>query len=88
MQLRTPPVQIVVGVVKVLEYNMIRALKLQYQAEVERAKSNIMVYLNNPVGIGEHPDLAGAVDSQIEIIAHAEDKIEVLKKYYADEVKE
>ena len=67
---------------------MIRALMMQYQAEVERAKSNIMVYLNNPVGIGEHPDLAGAVDSQIEIIAHAEDKIEVLKKYYAKEVKE
>ena len=67
---------------------MIRALMMQYQAEVERAKSNIMVYLNNPVGIGEHPDLAGAVDSQIEIIAHSEDKIEVLKKYYADEVKE
>ena len=67
---------------------MIRALMLQYQAEVEKAKSNIIVYLNNPVGIGEHPDLAGAVDSQIEIIAHAEDKIEVLKKYYADEVKE
>ena len=76
------------GVEKVSEYNMIRALMMQYQAEVERAKSNIMVYLNNPVGIGEHPDLAGAVDSQIEIIAHAEDKIEVLKKYYADEVKE
>ena len=72
----------------VLAYNMIRALMMQYQAEVERAKSNIMVYLNNPVGIGEHPDLAGAVDSQIEIIAHAEDKIEVLKKYYAEEVKE
>ena len=67
---------------------MIRALMMQYQAEVEKAKSNIIVYLNNPVGIGEHPDLAGAIDSQIEIIAHAEDKIEVLKKYYADEVKE
>ena len=86
MQLRTPPVQIVVGVVKVLEYNMIRALMRQYQADVERAKSNIMVYLNNPVGIGEHPDLAGAVDSQIEIIAHAEDKIEVLKKYYMNSI--
>jgi len=70
---------------KVSEYNMIRALMLQYQAEVEKAKSNIMVYLKNPVGIGEHPDLAGAIDSQIEIIAHAEDKIEVLKKYYSDE---
>ena len=35
----------VVGVEKVSEYNMIRALMMQYQAEVERAKSNIMVYL-------------------------------------------
>ena len=87
-QLRTRPAQAAAGVEKVSEYNMIRALMMQYQAEVEKAKSNIIVYLNNPVGIGEHPDLAGAIDSQIEIIAHAEDKIEVLKKYYSDEAAE
>ena len=38
--------------------------------------------MENPVGIGEHPDLAAAVDSQIELIAHAEDKINVLTRYY------
>ena len=36
----------------------IKALKLQYEAEIEKAKDNIKVYLSNPVGIGEHPDLA------------------------------
>ena len=59
---------------------MLDALMLQYQAEIAKAKSNIRVYIENPVGIGEHPDLAAAVDSQIELIANAEDKINVLKR--------
>ena len=61
---------------------MLDALMLQYQAEIAKAKSNIKVYMENPVGIGEHPDLAAAVDSQIELIANAEDKMSVLQKYY------
>jgi len=61
---------------------MLDALMLQYQAEIAKAKANIRVYMENPVGIGEHPDLAAAVDSQIELIAQAEDKISVLQKYY------
>jgi|TARA_R110000744_G_scaffold286790_1_gene398076 hypothetical protein len=66
---------------------IMHALELQYQAEIEKAKANIKVYLENPAGIGEHPDLVGAVDSQIEIMAHAEDKLEILKKYYASKLK-
>ena len=61
---------------------MLDALMLQYEAEIAKAKSNIKVYMENPVGIGEHPDLAAAVDSQIELIAPAEDKINVLTRYY------
>ena len=64
----------------------IKALKLQYEAEIEKAKDNIKVYLSNPVGIGEHPDLAGAIDSQMEVLAHAEDKLEVLLKHFGHEV--
>ena len=65
-----------------MEKDMLDALMLQYEAEIAKAKSNIKVYMENPVGIGEHPDLAAAVDSQIELIAHAEDKINVLTRYY------
>ena len=65
-----------------MEKDMLDALMLQYQAEIAKAKSNIRVYMENPVGIGEHPDLAAAVDSQIELIAHAEDKLDVLKNHY------
>ena len=33
---------------------MINALRKKYEAEVAAAKANIDVYINNPVGIGEH----------------------------------
>ena len=61
---------------------MLVALMLQYKAEVAKAKANIKVYMANPAGIGEHPDLVSEVDSQIELIAHAEDKLDVLKNHY------
>ena len=63
-------------------YNMIDALRKKYEADIAHAKANVEVYLNNPVGIGEHPDLVLAVDEQIDNMAHAEDKLEVLNKYY------
>mgnify|MGYP001218991307 CR=1 FL=1 len=60
----------------------IKALQKKYEADIELAKANIEVYLSNPVGIGEHPDIVGAVDTQIDAIAHAEDKLDVLFKHY------
>ena len=64
----------------------LNALRLQYESEIAKAKDNIEVYLTHPVGIGEHPDLASAVDSQIDALSHAEDKLEVLMKHFGDEV--
>ncbi len=54
---------------------MLEALKAKYKAEVMAAKVNIKVYLDNPVGIGEHPDLVSAVDSEISKLAEAEEKL-------------
>lgn len=65
-------------------YKMIIALRKMYEAEIAHAQANIEVYLNSPVGIGEHPDLVSAVDEQIDKMAHAEDKLEILKKYYGE----
>ena len=64
--------------------SLLYALIMQYQADIEKAKANINVYLENPAGIGEHADLVSAVDSQVEIIAHAEDKLMVIEKHFTD----
>ena len=52
---------------------IIDALRKKYEAEIEAAKANIDVYQKNPAGIGEHPDLVAAVDSEMVKLADAED---------------
>ena len=64
--------------------SLLYALMMQYQADIEKAKANIKVYLENPAGIGKHADIVSAVDSQVEIIAHAEDKLMVIDKHFTD----
>ena len=52
------------------------ALILKYQGEIASAKANIEVYFKNSVGIGEHPDIIDAIDSQVERAAHAQEKLD------------
>ena len=59
-----------------------QALQSKYEGEIAEASANVEVFLTNPVGIGEHPDLIGAMDTQMHRIAEAEDKLLALKKYF------
>ena len=61
------------------------ALIIKYEGEIAEAKANISVYLKNPVGIGEHPDVIAAMDSQIEKKAHAEEKLLCVKNHFIPE---
>ena len=64
---------------------MINALRKKYEAEIAAAQANINVYMKNPAGIGEHPDLVAAVDSEMVKLGDAEDKLETLNKYYGNQ---
>ena len=64
---------------------MFNALRKKYEAEIAAAQANINVYMKNPAGIGEHPDLVAAVDSEMVKLADAEDKLETLNKYYGNQ---
>jgi hypothetical protein len=61
---------------------MIEALRKKYEAEIAAAKANIEVYLTNPAGIGEHPDLVSAVDSEVTKLAAAEEKLMTLDNHW------
>ena len=52
------------------------------EGELERAKTNIMVYMNNTTGIGEHPDIVEAIQGELDKMAAANDRIEMLNKYF------
>ncbi len=66
-----------------LRENTLNALRSNAQGNIEKAKLNVEIYLHNPVGIGEHPDVLGAIQEQLDIIAHEEERIEVLDKHFA-----
>jgi hypothetical protein len=59
------------------------ALVTEAIGNINKAKANVEIYLHNPVGIGEHPDVLGAIQEQLDIIAHEEERIEVLEKHFS-----
>ena len=61
---------------------ILKALKANALGNIEKAKLNVEIYLKNPVGIGEHPDVLAAIQDQLDIIAHEEERIQVLTKYF------
>ena len=61
---------------------MLRALQAKYQGEKDYHKANIEIYLSNPAGIGEHPDVLAAVDAEVEKMVAADEKINLLVSYW------
>ena len=65
-----------------MKEQIVRALLLHAQGEITYHKTNVNVYLNNPVGIGEHPDVMGAITAELDQIAKYHDQVEVLERYF------
>lgn len=63
---------------------ILNALRQDAEGNIQKARLNIEIYLKNPVGIGEHPDVLGAIQDQIDLIAKEEERIEVIEKYLED----
>jgi hypothetical protein len=57
------------------------ALEARYEAQILEADATLKIYLENSVGIGEHPQHLEEVDKLIEKIANAEEKIKVLQQF-------
>ena len=57
---------------------MLEALEKKYEADIASADTTIQIYLNNSVGIGEHPQHLEEIDKQIQKIADAQEKLQVL----------
>jgi len=68
-----------------MKKQIVNALVKKYEGEIAEAKANIDIYMNNPVGIGEHPDVLDAINSQVLKIATAEENIQVLQKHFVDQ---
>ena len=57
------------------------ALEARFEAQRGEAEASRKIYLENSVGIGEHPQHIDEVDKLIEKIASSEEKIKVLQQF-------
>lgn len=61
---------------------LLSALRKHAQGHVEMYKADIEVYLRNPVGAGEHPDILDAMEAKLKKLAEYDDIIEMLDKHF------
>ena len=60
---------------------LLDALRARYEADIAEASATVNIYLTNSVGIGEHPQHLEEVNKQIDKIAQAKEKIDVLEQF-------
>ena len=71
-----------------MKEQLIKAARMHAEGELERAKTNILVYMNQSVGIGEHSDIVEAIQHELDTMAAAHDRIDMLDPYFDEEYME
>ena len=60
---------------------ILQALKKHAEGEMALHKANVEVYLNSVTGIGEHSDVLEAVQKELDLMATANDRLEMLDTF-------
>ena len=61
---------------------IIKALLSHAKGDIEKHKANVEIYLANPAGIGEHSDVMGAIEQELDMIAKYHDQVDVINTYF------
>ena len=64
---------------------IIEAARKQAEGEIAVHIANIKVYQTMPAGIGEHSDVTEAVIEELNKLAAANDRLEMIEKYFESE---
>ena len=67
------------------EYSLFVALKKKLEGDIAIHKTNISIYMNNTMVIGEHIDIVETVDKELVKLCEAEDKLATLIKNFSVE---
>ena len=57
------------------------ALRKKYEGVISECYANIEKYLRNPNGIGEHPEILESIDTQLEKLTAAQEKLDALGNF-------
>jgi len=60
---------------------LLQALEDRYNAQISEADATIKIYLENSVGIGEHPQHIDEIDKQMQKLVDAQEKLKELQSF-------
>jgi len=63
---------------------LLDAVRKHAEGHIAKHKANVLVYLNQTVGIGEHSDIIETIEKELEQIAKYQDQIDMLDKHFSD----
>ena len=65
-----------------MRQKLLNAVKSHAQGHIDKHLANIEVYLNNPVGVGEHSDIVEAIEKELEEIGIYQNQLDILDAYF------
>ena len=61
--------------------NIYDAMVAHSKGHIEKHVTNVQIYMEKAVGIGEHGDILETIEKELKVIAEYHDQLEVLEKY-------
>lgn len=68
-----------------MRQTLLEAVRKHAEGHVAKHVANVEVYLNQPVGVGEHPDIVEAIEMELEQIAKYQDQLDVLDQHFGNQ---
>ena len=66
---------------EMLRQAILQALEDKYNAQISEADATIKIYLEQPVGIGEHPQHIEEIDKLLQKIVDAQEKLKEIQAF-------
>ena len=66
---------------EMLRQAILQALEDKYNAQISGADATIKIYLEKPVGIGEHPQHLEEIDKLLQQIVDAQEKLKEVQAF-------
>ena len=67
------------------ELEIVQVLMQDAQAKINLAVMDAGILLNNPVGVGDHPNVLETIQVKLDELAKHKDRLDVLGEYFYEE---
>ena len=68
-----------------MKQEMVDALMRDAESKINLARMNAWILLNNPVGVGDHPNVTETIQGQLDVMSQNKDRLNVLMEYFDED---